>query len=446
MSTSLSESQETVLRTIFSSAPDTAITNLECALAGEVERGGAMASVHALVAAEAGGRRIRGLVFHPMTALCRPTEAGVSRFPQHTLSRLWNALRSASPEGVRAAEGIGPIEIDEDRVHANEICDSLCRLAAQGLRGGQPPYDSAKALIESASPGGAELFAKFLDLSPLARRALTKLPDWMGRLTEERSVEIRLAYSDAVDIAEDAGPRLLDILVAHMPEPWRVLHLICAVMCRPTDRFAASSEIARFGEMVMDDIDQRLNWFRAFDTDTGRAMGMTAAETLRIASNEIDELETSIDLSRDGVWGARIGKQKMTLAQLAEQRLAKIDKALDAALPVSLVKFGKGLRGFPNLNNDPQPLAIKRAECLLTFFDKSRAAANQAGYGSARTKAGERLDARLEQYVEDLLDMLRADDVQHIERVRAYLDAAATLIGAARGEKAAQIVRRRAAA
>jgi hypothetical protein len=231
-----------------------------------------------------------------------------------------------------------------------------------------------------------------------------------------------------------------------MTEPWRVLHLICAVMDRPTDRFAASSEIARFGEAVMADIDRRLNWFRAFEPDGGRPVGIQAAEALRNASLAIAEFETSLELSRDGVWGARIIKQKLTLAQLAETRMAKIDKALDGALPVQLVKFGKGLRGFPNLLEDPQPLAMRRAECLLTFFEQSRTAANHAGYGSARTKAGERLDSRLEQYVEDLLDMLRADDVKNVERVRAYLDAAATLVGVARGDKAAQIVRRRAAA
>ena len=446
MPNSLSETQATVLRTIFSSAPDSAITNLECALAGEVERGGPMASVHALIAAEAGGRRVRSLVFHPLIPLCRATPAGSARFPVAAISRLWNALKIASPEGVRAAEAIGPAETEEDRLRAHEICDSLCRFAARGLRAGQGPYESAKALLDSAEPNGAEAFAQFLDIAHIARGALVRLPDWLGRLSEERSVEMRLAYNDAVDITDDAGPRLLDVLRAHMAEPWRVLHLICAVMDRPTDRFAASSEIARFGETIMADIDRRLDWFRVFDTDGGPAVGAQAAETLRVASLEIAEFETSLDLAREGPWGSRLGKQKMSLAQLAEQRLAKIDKALDAALPVLLVKFGKGLRGFPNLNDDPNPMQQRRAECLLTFFEQSRNAANQAGYGSARTKAGERLDSRLEHYVEDLLDMLRADEVPNIDRIRAYLEVAAILIGSARGDKAAQIVRRRAAA
>ncbi len=405
-----------------------------------------MASVHALIAAEASGRRLRSLVFRPLSPLCMHSDFGGQRFPSPTIPRLWNGLRAACPEGVRAAEGIGRIETEEERARASEICDALCRHAAAGLRGDDAAFAAARGLLQGAMPNGAEEFAKYLDQAPVARRALSHLSDWLGRLSDERAVEIRLAYNDSTEIADDAGPRLLDMLMGHMAEPWRVLHLICAVMDRPSDRFASASEVARFGEVIMADIDRRLNWFRTFDTDGGPPVGAQAAETLRIAALEIGEFETSLELSRDGAWGHRLAAQKMTLAQLAEQRLAKIDKALDAALPVQLVKFGKGLRGFPNLNDDPQPVALRRAQCLLTFFEQSRNAANQAGYGSARTRAGERLDTRLEHYVEDLLDMLRADDTPNVGRVRAYLEASAVLIGAARGDKAAQIVRRRAAA
>jgi hypothetical protein len=42
--------------------------------------------------------------------------------------------------------------------------------------------------------------------------------------------------------------------------------------------------------------------------------------------------------------------------------------------------------------------------------------------------------------------MLRAEDVEPVERIHAYLDVAAGLVGSARDQKAAQIVRRRAAA
>ena len=68
------------------------------------------------------------------------------------------------------------------------------------------------------------------------------------------------------------------------------------------------------------------------------------------------------------------------------------------------------------------------------------------GYASARTKMIEKLDDRLDHYVEDVLEYLRGDAPERAASARAYLDTAARLIGLLRDEKAAQIVRRRAAA
>ena len=445
MSNSLSVSQSTILRSIFSAAPDSAVVSLEAALSGEVTRGGAMAEVHGLVAQEATSRRLRGLVFLPVAPLCKPGRRTMPHFPAQTLALLWTATSAANPGAARAAEALGPCEDDDDRVFAAKVCDSLCATAAAGLRGDDPRFDAARDLLAKAD-ASVEIFATLLDLAPLVRAALHQMPDWMGRMTAERSAAIRLAYKDAGELAEDGGPRLLDMLCAHMPDPCRVLHLISAIMDRPSDRFAAASEIARFGEFLMDDIDRRLTEFRNFDTSGGRASGVSAAAALQLAALEIAEFETSLELSRDGPWGARLGRQKQALAQLAEAGLAQIDKALEAALPTQMVKFGKGLRGFPRLNQDPIPAAVRKAESLLSFFEQSRASANQAGYGSARSKAGEKMDGRIDQYVEDLLELLRSEEPQNTDRIRLYLGVCAELIAIARGEQAAAIIRRRAVA
>jgi hypothetical protein len=441
----LSTSQTSILRSIFSAAPDSAVMNLEQALAPEVRHGGPMAQVHSLVAQEATSRRGRSLAFMPLAPLCRPGPGPGPRFPAQVLAQLWNAVRTAEPRATRAVEALGPAHDEDERAFANDTCDRVCSLARDGLRAGEGEFAPIRAMLEH-TPGGAELFIKMLELTPLARRALSRLPDWMGRLNEERAVAIRLAYNDGEDVSVDGGPRLLDILCAHMPEPWRVLHLISAVMDHPTDRFAASSEIARFGEFFMDEIDRRLTEGRSFDPNGGKAAGVAAAANVHVATLVIAEFETSLDMTREGVWGSRIAKQKLALAQLAESRLNQIDKALDAALPLTQVKFGKGVRGFPKLNEDPSPPQMNKAQSYLAFFEQCRASANQAGYGSTRTKAGERMDGRLNQYVEDLLELLRGEDVQTPERIRLYLNAAADLVAVARGEQAAAIIRRRAAA
>jgi hypothetical protein len=56
------------------------------------------------------------------------------------------------------------------------------------------------------------------------------------------------------------------------------------------------------------------------------------------------------------------------------------------------------------------------------------------------------MDGRIDQYVEDLLELMRAEEVPNLTRIKAYLNAAADLIAIARGDQAAAIIRRRAAA
>jgi len=437
--------QASLLGGLFKAAPDSTISRLEIALANEAEEGGPMADVHGLVAREAAERRARRAVFGPIAALCGVGGSTGVRFPRRVIGQLWNALCVTQPALVSAAQGAWS-RGEDDQVTPADIYNRLCALAAEGLQGDSPEYAAARATLEQAGPDVPQDFNRFLELVPLGRHATSRLPDWVGRLNDEKSAAARLAYKDAVALADDAGPRLFDMLLANLPQPWMILRVLSAVMDRPKDTFVAVSELARFGEFVLDDIDQRLAQFRKFEPEHGREAGIDASELLHVVAQEIAEFETSIDLKKDGPWGMRVVKQRQTMAQLAETRFGQIEKALDQALPLQMVRFGKGLRGQPKLVADPDLHMVQRAEGLLGFFDHTRAYASQFGFGASRTKVAEMLAAKLDQYVEDLLELLRADEFSNMERVRAYLDIAADFTGASAGEQAAQIVRRRAAA
>jgi hypothetical protein len=441
----LSERQVVGLKTLFSVATDSVVRSLEVALAEDAARGGPIAAVHEMASAEARDRRVRGVVLGPVAPLCRPSPWSAMRFPSAALAATWKGLReSLSAEVQAAAEACAAPRADDEPPPA--VFDELCLAAARGLRNETRSFQVASEHLNRAIKDGGAIFASYLDLCPIARDALARLPEWIMRMTDERAAAARLSYKDAVALADDAGPQYFEILFAHLAEPWQVLRVMSAIMDHPGDKYAAASELARFGEYILGDIDRRLAAFRAFDPSQGAATGVAAGEGLQIASLEMAEFENSIELSRDGPWGGRIGEQKKTLALLAETRLAQIDKALDAVLPLRLVRFGKGLRGLPDLKSDPDTAALVRVEGLMAFFDQSRSAAAQSGYGAARAKVAEKLEERLDQYVEDLLEMLRAEDVESVERIHAYLEVAAGVIGSARDDKAAQIVRRRAAA
>jgi hypothetical protein len=441
--TGLTDTQAQVLRSLFGAAPDTAIHNLERALSEDAMGGGPMSAVYGMIAKEAAERRTKRVVFEPLLAL-----AGPGRFPAPVLKMLWVGLRQTSGADADTAVSYASKKkiSEENLAKAVEVYDNLCAAAADGLREGAPAFAPAAKLLAETSPDGIEAFLRYLELTPLVRAAMVRLPDWVGRMTTDRAAAVRVFYKDAVNLADDAGPRFLEMLEANLPEPWMIMRILSAVMDHPGEGFLAASELSHFAERVLDDVDRRLGAFRAFDPDGGRDAGAAAATALETAGAEIIEFEQSIDLNREGPWGKRIMQQKQALAQMAETRLAQIDRALDAAMPLQVVKFGKGVRGQPRLTDDPNPAAQRRAEGLMAFFDQSRHGASQSGFGSARAKAAEKIEARLDQYIEDLLEMLRTQQIDALDRVKAYLEVSAGMMEAARGEKAGQIVRRRAAA
>jgi len=436
----LTDTQTSFLRGLFRSAPDGAVNSLQKALAAEADGGGAMARVFGLVAEEAADRRVRAAVFGPIGAMCRPSPSRAPRFPARAIPNLWTALRETYPDEILRAENA----CLRDEADAAAVYDRLCYLGADGLRMAHAAFQPTIDVLTAVGPSAVEEFASYLDLSPLARDGLARLPDWIGRLTEERTAAARIAYKDACAHADDAGPRYFEILYANLSEPWLILRVISAVMDHPSDSYVAVSELARFGEYLLEDIDRRLALFSNFSPDQGREAGLAAGETIHVAAQEISEFETSFDLNREGPWGRRLIKQRQTMSNLAETRYGQIAKALDQAMPLQMVKFGKGVKGHPKLIADPDPRLLQRAEGLMGFFDHTRNYASQSGFGAARAKVAEAIDSRMDQYVEDLLELLHAPEPENLDRVRAYLEVSADIMQAARGDKAAQIVRRRA--
>jgi hypothetical protein len=103
-------------------------------------------------------------------------------------------------------------------------------------------------------------------------------------------------------------------------------------------------------------------------------------------------------------------------------------------------------RGVPRLTHAPDAAHVEKAASLLTFMSEVRSSAAAGGFASARAKALEVLELRLDKYVETVLEEIRADDGVDPALAQAFLEIAAEFCGLGRDEKSAQIVRRRAAA
>jgi hypothetical protein len=225
---------------------------------------------------------------------------------------------------------------------------------------------------------------------------------------------------------------------------WMVLRIISAVMDKPTERYLRDSELSSFGEAVFEDVDQALHDISRLNADEGPAAGRACAKRAELVVHQVLEIETCMDLQRDQGWGLRVVKQRASLANVVEGRLREADKAMIEALPMAGHRQPRGRRSVPRLNVPPEPRLVARAMTLLSFCDELRTTANYGGFSSTRAKVVEKLAEYLDHYVEDLLDLVRTGEVEDVAIAAAFLETAADFSHLVVGDKASELVRRRA--
>lgn len=434
-----------IVRTLVANAPDKVVSGLRNALAA-ADGDTALAGVRRVVEAEVADRTLRNKALEPIAPLFVHVAADAQRltFPPRALPLLWRGLRDLAPADVASAALI--LADYEPGVSSTEAFDRLTEVLAEEIETGQQrDIAAAMEIIEAARPGGTEVLHSCLTMAPVVRRATQKLPEWISRTTQERAAAARLAYRDACRSGEDAGPRFFEMLGAQMTEPWTILRIVSAVMDHPTESYLSGSELAVFAIRLMDAVDANLKTVAGFDLNGGAVAGQTAAATVEVLTLQITELENAIDLAREGGWGSRIQKQKQSLASVVERRLRELAKLQQAALPSQKVRVARAVVSEPNLTTAPDQDHVQRCRTLLTFAEGIRASANYGGFASTRAKVMEAAGETLDQYVEDVLSLVRDGEAFDREIAALYLQIAAEFAGLIHEPRAREIVRRRAA-
>lgn len=442
----LPEQKIAIVRHLVESAPDGVVGSLQAALMN-VGADPALSSVRRLVEVEAADRRLRNTVLGPIAPLCvgdgRDPER--LRFPAPVLGLIWRGLKSVCPHEVEyAAAVLIDFRADES---SPEPFDDLVRRALAGLRRRETSeFARAVELADQARANGAAELCACLELAAIVREATLRLPEWIGRISEEKAAVARLAYKDAVTVSEDAGPRFFEMLAGQLADPWMILRIISVVMDRPPESYLASSELAIFAERVLKAVDEALAEVGRLNPEGGADHGRAVGKVVELITMQIGQIDESIELARDSGWGKRVAQQKKTLAAVVERRLREAERALVAALPRHPMRVARVMKDMPRLTEAPDPQAVTRAMTLLHFADELRNSANYGGFASMRAKLLESLGEVLDVYVEEVLDMMRHGEVEDPAIGQTFLNLAATFSGLVRDRRAAEIVRRRAAA
>lgn len=417
------------IRALVGACPDAVLSSLAMALSGG---GPDLEQIEEMVSQEQAVRRLRGVVFAPVLPLFSAREDGVRapRFSRDLLKAVWQRLMETQPDALDAAAREAA-DWDAGHEAAPASLDNLCTEAAR--------------LCEDLGPEARDL-VPYLQLSPLARQALARLGDWLGKATDERAAVLRLIFKDATEVCDDSAPRLMEIILGHLPDATLIMRPIALITERAGDRYLASSEMASFGERLIEFAESRVERLRGFDLRGGAPAALAAAHDVQTVGQVLTEIEHSVDLARDGPWGKRVAAARKAVASMIESRLRECQKTVEQALPMQAVRLtGRMTRPSPKVSQPPDPRYVEPAKALMLLLGETRQAANTGGFGALRAQVAESLSDWLEVYADELVHLLNAGEAPNPDIARAYLELAADFLGQAENDKAAQIVRRRAA-
>lgn len=431
----LSVAKRNAIEQLVRTAPESVLRMLAAAFKDVGGEGAA--AVREAVAREDGERRVRAAVFAPLLPLFGQRADGVEArsFPHSVMVRLWRELGARQPEAVgQAAEALAETRYDDPPA---PVYDQLCLAAARLLR------DPAVGVWPD---GEAAELAAYFDLAPLARRGVALLPEWTGKPTEAAATSFRLLLKDTTQIAEDGAPRILEILLAHLPDAAQILRVISLIRGGADEHLLASSELAGFGERLVEALERRLEAIANFRPEHGKDRALAVAEDFAWCAALVEELSLTLELDQDGAWGRRVAHARDSLTRKMTALLRPCERLVDKALPLERVRIaGQMTRDQPRLSAPLDGPEVVEARATMVLFKAVHKTAQAIGCGGLRAQIAEALTTRILTYADDLIATLNAGEAEDEAHVRALAGLAAEFLGLARDEDAARTVRRRVA-
>lgn len=434
----LSEQKRLAIAGLIQACPDAVLAAIEGAF--RTTPGPEAQAVRAAASQTLLERQVRTLAFGPAAALFAPRADGVRApcFPKATADALWAELKSRRGEAVAILEK--RLRERERDPPSPVLVDGLCAEAAALLNEGDP---QRWALPDVAS---ADSLHSLFQIAPVARAALPKLHDWLGRMDAERSAALRLSFKDASAVREDGGALLMELLMGQLEEAARVLRLVAAVTDRAGEAFVRSTELADFGERLVEAMETQARKTESLGPRATVDEVRVAITAMEAAAHILTEFEISLPQEAEGAWSRRLAAARRMIAARLETSLRGLEKLVDKALPLASVRIaGRMSRKAPDLTADPNGPAVASARAGLTLLAGARGVAAAYGCEATRQQAAEAVAARVDAYAEEILQTLHANEAPDAVHALALLEVAAEFLGLSRDDNAAELVRRRAA-
>ncbi len=441
----LSVAHRAVLAQMLERVPDRTLKTLSAAVAqmpGEKAR-----ALSLMLADETRDRCRRAVAFAPLIPMFRPRADGVESlvFPATVLPRLWKAASSCEPALLQKLDDVRGLE-DDPRVVA--VSDRICLAAAAVIRD-QPdviwPVQSADP--DARDRGLAEL-ARCFDLAAMARRGLFALPALILRPSENQQAELRLLVRDSGEMTTDGGPRMLEILFAHLGDASLILRLVVqSSRAASQEGVLSESEMASFVNRLIVAVEARVERIATFRPDKGGGPRADLKADIGWCATALAELDATLQLDPEGGWGKQAREARARINRTLATLLSSTDKALDKVMPTRRVPTtGRMTREAPALDLPVTTEAVEAAAVLMTLVGAMRTAAQIFGCESQRYKLVQSATERITGYVDMTLESVNAGEVTDRAGALARVEHLAKFLLLIDATDVARTARRRAAA
>lgn len=442
----LSVAQRAVLAQMLERVPDRVLTILSGAVAQMPGERAAALSI--MLADESIDRRRRAIAFAPLLPMFQRRPDGVESltFPAGVLPRLWKAASSREPELLLALDDYRPIE-ENPKMCA--VADRICVAAAAAVRDKPEVVWPSNGGDEAARIRGLDELALCFDLAAMARRALLNLPDLILRPTGDQLAELRLLIRDCAEITVDGGPRMLEIMFAHLGDASLILRLVVhSSHAAAKEGFLSESEMAGFVNRLIAEVEARITRIASYKPGAKADPGPGVRTDIAWCAETLGELDATLKLDPEGGWGKQAREARDRINGTLSRSLRSLDKALDRLMPSKSVKTtGRMTRQAPDLEADAPPLdAVQAAIVLLTLLGAIRTAAQVFGCESLRYQLVQSVTERVTVYVDQVVEAVNAGDAPDQRKSLALVETLAKCLLLIDATDAARTARRRAAA
>lgn len=441
----LSVAHRAVLAQMLERVPDTTLKTL----AGAISKmpGGKARALSLMLADETKDRQRRALAFAPLIPMFRLRPDGVEAltFPSAVLPRLWKAASSREPALLST--------LDDIRLRPNDpkiiaVSDRICLAASSVIRDQPEMIWPIEAGLPEVRETGLDELARCFDLAAMARRGLAFLPSLLLRPTQDELAELRLMIRDAGEVTVDGGPRLLEILFAHMDAASMILRLVVqSSRAAGKEGVLSELEMAGFVHRLIISVEGRVDRIAAFKPGKGTMPGPTLKADIAWSASVLAELDATLQMDPDGAWGKQARDARERINRTLGALLKSTSSALDALMPTKRVQTsGRMTREAPALERRVSPEVVETATVLMTLVGAIRTAALVFGCESQRYKLVQSSIERITGYVDQSIEAVNAGDVADEAAALALIETLAKMLILIEANDAARNVRRRASA